>query len=871
MRKAILLLIGLCVIIVPLTAQSDDWYVGKPIKNIVFKGLENIDESELRGVVKPFLGEEFRDSLYLDLQSKLYALNYFEQFVANAVPGDDDWASVIIEFTVEERPIVDDIAIEGNRNIRNTDILDVILIKIGDMISKTKIRLDAQAIGDLYIERGYPDAQVEWAIEESEEENSAVIVFTIEEGSQTRVSTIQFSGNTFASSATLRRKLETKEQSLFSTGVFQENNIESDIMAIQDYYWERGYIDAEVVDVVREVAYNEDRDRNEMTITFYIEEGVQYTYGGMSFEGNTLFTNEELKELLHLQEGKILNMKTLDADYARVTDLYYNDGYIFNIIEREANKDQENRVVSYTINIVERGRAHIENLIITGTNKTKDYVVYREIPLEPGDIFSKDKVIEGIQNLYNTGYFTSVVPETPFGSAEGLMDLVFNLEEGKTTDINFGITFAGNTGAFPLIGFLKWTDHNFLGNGQEMSVGAEASALDQSIEFSFTEKWLAGRRWSLGGDFSFEHSLVQNVYQDILFPTNKGVPDPFDGHYVFSEDDTEYDSSTFDAGDPFPGIPSDDDIDEYNLVTDYRYAIQSGQSIPDSYKMEYHSFDFSLGVNTGYTHHSRVGRWGVGTGFRSSLGYVFYDETLFRPFDRAVMDNWRTWKFTNRLWVNLSWDNRDFVYNPTKGYYIGQSFTYTGGFLGGERDYIKSMTKADGFLTLVNVPVAEIWSFKLVLAAHTAFSMVLPQFSKTESGEWDWERDTTSEDLLYTDGMMVARGWPTRTYGEAMWDNWLEIRMPIVEQYLWFDLFFSMTGFWQDFSKLSSMHIDDYLFSFGGGLRLTIPGLPIGFYLAKRFKTVDGQVQWQRGNIFANEERESSGIDFVISFTYQLY
>ena len=164
-------------------------------------------------------------------------------------------------------------------------------------------------------------------------------------------------------------------------------------------------------------------------------------------------------------------------DFARLSDLYYNDGYIYNDIQLNEVRDKENNTVSYTLNIIEKGRAHIENIIIKGNVKTLDYVLYRELPMLEGDIFSKGKVIAGIQNLYNTGLFSTVAPETPYGSAEGLMDLVINVEEGKNTDIQFGVTFTGAAGEYPVAGFLKWNENNFRGRGQTLSIGTELSPI----------------------------------------------------------------------------------------------------------------------------------------------------------------------------------------------------------------------------------------------------------------------------------------------------------------------------------------------------------------------------------------------------------
>ena len=865
MRKALFFLTLISLVVLPasiLTAQ--EWYIDKPIVDIQFQGLDHFSFREIEGVTNPFIGKIFSDTLFWDLQSKLYALDYFEQLTPTAVAGDEEQNSVIIVFTVVERPLLDDIRIEGNSVVRRTDILEVILLKRSDVVTKTKVRQDEQAIIELYLSRGFPDIEVTSKTEQDAEENIIILTFEISEGKQTKVRTIQFSGNSFASENTLKGVMKSKEQSFFTSGLFEEKNLEQDRNGIERYYHDRGYIDAKVVNITREFEEAEE-DRNFLVITYYIEEGNQYTYGGTTFEGNTLFSDDDLAELLHQSVGNVINRTKLEADFVRITDLYYNDGYIFNVINRQEIRDEENKTISYVISIVERGRAHIENIIVRGNTKTEDYVILREIPLQVGDIFSKDKILEGLRNLYNLQYFSAVIPDTPEGSEEGLMDLVINVEEGKTTDINFGISFSAAGGDFPVMGFVKWVDKNFCGHGQELSVGTEISQIKQSLSFGYTEKWLTGRRWSGGVDLSFQREENSGAYQDILFPifsdedyaNGDAVPDPYDGHLVNP-----------DTGEPATAQQIADGV----AITDWEYARLQGDVIDPGYLMDYLSYDVSLGVNTGYTFHTPLGRFGTGTGLRTSLsrkGYEEeYEESLYRPFDPSIRDNIDSWKFENKLWLNLSWDRRDIIYNPTSGTYLGEQVSFVGGFLGGVKHYIRSTTKAQAYAKLLDFKIFEDSRFKLILALNSAFSIILPQFGKEEIY-------TDQNDLLYIDGMTTARGWSSAETGtgEALWDNWIELRMPVIEQYLWSDLFISGTGMWSKTDDLDDFSLDDFYFSMGGGLRLTIPGLPIGFYLVKRFSFADNNlssIQWQTGNVFASSE-EGSGLDFVISLTASMF
>jgi len=815
-RLVLAALLILCAL--PLSAQ-DEWYMGKPIADFIFVGLDTVAENELLPLVRPYIGAEFTLEVFWEIQETLYALDYFEAIEANAEPGDDARESVIIAFTVQEKPTVEEVAVEGNRRLRKAEILENVLIAPGDMVTDIQADLDAQAIMDLYLEKGYIDAGVEAVLEPGEEENTVVVKFLIREGSQTAIKSIIFSGNNFASEGTLRRQMKTKPQSLFSKGLFQELKFEEDQQRILDYYGERGFIDAKIEEVERSIERDEEQGKNYLIITIYIDEGQQWTYGGMGFQGNSIFADEQLQELVRQQPGSTLDKLRLEADTQRVADLYYENGYIFNIINREENRDPETQEIFYTIRIVETDRAHIENIIIKGNEKTKDYVITRELPFQEGDIFSKTKVLEGLRNLYNLQYFASIQPETPPGSAEGLMDLVINVEEGSTANINFGVMFA--PGDYPVSGMLKWEENNFLGKGQSLGVNAELSPQRVLIALSFEEPWLLGYRWLGGVSLSFEHANVPNVPQDIMFPVMQS-----------------------DEGNLFP--------DPYTSYDEYQSALEAGESIPSAYLMEYKLLKFSLGFNTGYRYYTPLGWLGVRSGISTSMERITYED-FYRPFAVELRDSKDKWNNVNKLGVTLFWDNRDFFLNPSKGFYIAQGVTFAHDFIDQKREYIRTDSTLEGFLTLVDVPVFENWNFKLVLAAHSSWSFILPQFGQEVA-------KTIVNDELYIDGWNIGRGWPLEKEFKTVWDNRLELRMPLAEQLIWGVFFLDgAVGAKEikdpyDPDNVDSLTfkaddaywlLDDFYFSIGAGIRFTIPQFPIRLYFAKRFRFKDGSWDWE--------------------------
>ncbi len=861
--------------------QELEWYVNKPIKDVTFSGLNHINPSELEGITSQFKGKTFSDTLFWDLQSKLYALNYFETFTANALPGNDEQTEVIIEFTVTERPLVDKIILSGNKSVNKNDIMDVILTKKDDILNKARIRMDTEAIKNLYTDEGYPDAEIENSISSADTNGLVDITFAIVEGSQTRIKNISFSGNTFASENTLKGQLKSKQQSFFTTGIYKESRIEEDKAALLKYYMDSGYIDAKILDVAVEEAEDDSEERNYVNITFYIEEGAQWKFGGFSFSGNTLFTDEELLKQVSSKPGSILNRTKLESDYMLISDKYYNDGYIYNTISRQETRNEQTKEISYKVTISELSRAHIENIIVKGNEKTKEYVILREIPLEVGDIFSKSAIMQGLNNLYNTRYFTSVIPEMPYGSESGLMDLVINVEEDNTTDIQFGMTFTSTESSLPIIGFLKWTDTNFLGEGNALSVGVELSTATQEVTFSWDDGWLFDQRISAGVDFSISHNLYSSVPQDVMYPIFDiddddnifVVPDPFDGHLVWASDasDNSYSAGEALTDAELTALEASGElqtlIDEGDVLTDYDYAVSQSETIGSEYLMSYESFDFSLGGNAGYSWHTPYGRLGVGTGASTTLSYAQYDSSIYRPYDKTIRDALDTWQFVNKLWTTASWDTRDLTYSPTKGYQIKETLTYTGGFLFGSRHYIKTKTDVDAYFKLFDISLSEEFNLSMVMGLHSQFSMILDQFYyDSSSGSWTTDTVATRSDLLYFDGMFIARGWGYNYDNKVLWDNVIDFTTPVAPGMLSWVNFFSSTAVWDEVSDLSGISLDDFYFSFGTGLQVDIPSFPISFFLAKRFNfDSEGTFQWQQGDLFAGDS-ETGGLDFVVSF-----
>ena len=811
--------------------QADDWFQGRPIRRIVFEGLINVSSFELDGITAPFINQNFTDDLFWDILGRLYALEYFETITPSALMADPAGSAVILSFEVVERPTVSRIVFVGNRSVRRNDLLDTILLSPNDVATQIRLRLDEQAIINRYHERGFPDVTVRTEVEPSGRSTVAV-TFHIEEGEMIAIDSFHFEGNTVFPDRTLQRQLSLRTRGLFQDGAFNEARLIADRHALTQFYHDRGFIDAQVIDVVQEL-HRDARGNNLMTITFKIYEGQLYTFGGVTFEGNHIFSDAQLSALIQSRVGEPANVRRIQADLMRVSALYFEHGYIFNSIEPIPIHDREEGTISFNMFIVERGRAHIENIFITGNQKTRDSVILREIPLQVGDVFSQARIMDGLRNLHNLQFFSAITPETPPGSVDSLMNLIIHVEEMPTIDLMFGFNFSGSADpdSFPVSAMARWNDRNFLGTGNMIGLELNAAFDTQSISALYTQRWLLGLPLSASFDFTFQRTSRRAAMNNSA---------PF-----------------FHGDEPF-AFP-----DGFNSFEEFESAFRIP---PDQYLMPYNQWRASFGVGTGYRWNTFLGNLGVGGGFRVGLVRNTFDNQLYRPFDPVLRERNNLWTPALSLWTSASLDRRDIFFDPSRGYYAFQRISWHGILPVEQEHYIRTDTRLQWFHTLLDIPVTDNWNFRAVLGLHTGLSFIFPQPG--------FDRPSVLEaNQLAVDGMFIGRGWTGefRRKGFALWDNWAEIRIPLAPGIIAWDFFFDAAGikrtpsdlftnFFSDDGSLAGSETFFMRFSVGGGLRFTIPQFPFRFSLARRFLYRDGQIQWAPGGI------GGSGWDFVVSF-----
>lgn len=755
--------------------NDDNWFWDRIIKEIEFEGLSNVKSSELIGITSSFIDRPFTEESYSDLLDRLYALDFFEDIVPYAKHHEKFTDDILLVFQVTELPIIKSIDFVGNKKIRNGELRERIKIKASDIFSENKVLNAERAIKYYYLEKGFSDSSVSYNV--SETSDGVIITFNINEGYNTVIKKISIVGNTLFSERMIKSKLASKEVGLLKDGAFQSSVLEQDKQTILDYYKERGYIDVSILDTKIETSTNEEKKLKELDITFYIQEGAQYTYQGLTIKGNEVFSTKELLSCEKLKIGSIYNDIKFQQGLMEIASLYMNNGYMSVSIVPIANKDTEHHTISYLLDITENTRAHVENIIIKGNNKTKEFVINREIPLVSGDVFSRDKILSAYRNLMNLQYFSNVIPEPQQGSEKDLVDVVFTVEEQSTTTLQFGMTFSQATDptALPISLFATWTNSNIFGEGKSISSSLTLSTAEQSLDFSYSQNWIGNLPISFTSSLSISHASS-------IALMNMWLP--------------------------------------------------NGSLNQNLYYMNYESFTTSLNNSLFRRLYTNYAIFSFGVGLTNSLSNNIYDENVYVPIDYTISHFANRWGLSNTVYLSGSIDNRDINYFPSKGWFLSERISWTGLIPKLERDfYFKTDTKLEGYFTLFDVPLFnEKWNFKLVLAGYTGFTGIFPVNNLGVS----------DSSKLYIDGMFNARGWNDvykTTKGLAMFSNRLELRMPIVPNVIGIDGFFDACAVKSTVGDMfTNLSIKDFYFSFGPSLRFLLPQFPLNLVFAWRFK-----------------------------------
>jgi outer membrane protein insertion porin family len=471
------------------------------VRSIEIKGNERVEGATIETYLPFRVGDSFEAGGIGDVIKTLYATGLFHEV-------DVRWEQGTVYIQVKENPLVNQVVVEGNKNVDTKVIKENIILKPRTVFTAAKAQRDAQLIKDMYRARGRFLTQVKPQII-GRDQNRVDVVYKVEEGEDTEISAIRFVGNKRFDDADLRQVIATKETAwwrfLGGNDNYDPNRMEVDKQLLRRHYLQHGYADFQVQSAVAELS----RDKKSFYMTFTLTEGARYDFGNISVQVNAEDENLNqlnLKQELTLKTGELYDASRVEENIEKLVETLGAKGFAFLDVQPELERHEVERKIDVAFAINPGPRVYVNRINIEGNTRTQDEVIRREMRLAEGDAFSSTKLQRSRDRINRLGYFSKADITRAETEEPDRLDLTVKVEEQSTGEFNIGAGFSTFEG---LLASADVRERNFLGRGQDVSVRFAVSELRQDFNFGFTEPYFLDQELAAGFDLFNEKTNLQ--------------------------------------------------------------------------------------------------------------------------------------------------------------------------------------------------------------------------------------------------------------------------------------------------------------------------------------------------------------------------
>ncbi len=459
----------------------------KNVTAVEVRGNKTISLATILSKIKTRVDQEYLQGVISDDLKRLYNTGYFSDVRVDREEFQDGFRVI---FHVVEKPVVGEITFSRLRYYKPKFLLKKISTKKGKFLDRKTLKDDIDVIKELYSKKGLSSVAIDVQEEADPVNNQVKLHFVIKEGPRLLVRQIHFEGNTTFSDKRLMRVVKSRRSGWFTSGHLKDQVVDEDVARLQSFYGKEGFIDARVT---KETVQGR---KGRIELTFTVVEGKRYYVEGVSVQGNSVVTQEEILDAMkEIRPGQVFSRDKLSLDIANVRTVYFDKGYIFAQVQDSTALHPETGKVMVRLDVFEGALAFVNKIKVQGNTRTRDIVVRREMRLYPGDRFDGAKLRRSKERLQNLGYFKDISYDTEDTDRSNYKDLIVQVEEAKTGSFNFG---GGYSTVDSLVGFVEIEQRNFdftnwptfTGGGQRLLFRTEASSQRNSFRLSFDEPWI---------------------------------------------------------------------------------------------------------------------------------------------------------------------------------------------------------------------------------------------------------------------------------------------------------------------------------------------------------------------------------------------
>jgi len=479
--------------------------VGRPIDRIQFRGNRKVEDDAIRINLASKVGATIDGNKLRDDIRAMWKMGFFSDVTVEAEIGPGGGA--IITFAVKEKPSVRKVLVDGAKDLGLDKINEVIDLERDAILDVAKVKQNREKIADLYVQKGYYLAAVDYEIKPVNEAEVDVW-FTVDERAKVEIRDVQFIGNKAVSDDTLRELIATRKGGALSflseSGTFSEEAFERDLVIISAYYWDHGFAAVKLGTPQLRLS----RDKRYMYLSIPIDEGPVFTIGEIKFKGKLVGDEALHRAKIRARPGDRFSRTVIAADRDRVSDYYMDQGYAYANILPMTQPDMGHHRISLIYEIESGKKAYFERINIRGNSKTRDKVIRREMKISEGELFSSTNLEASKRRINALGFFEKVDVSTKRGSSDELVEVNVEVSERPTGTFQIG---AGFSSVENFIAQAQISQNNLFGRGQTLALQAQLSSLRQLFLLRFVEPWFLDTSWTFAFDL-YNQSRVFNEF-----------------------------------------------------------------------------------------------------------------------------------------------------------------------------------------------------------------------------------------------------------------------------------------------------------------------------------------------------------------------
>jgi len=493
---------------------------------IIVSGNSRVDSAAIRSNASLSTGTQLNVHDIQTAIKALYATGQFEDVqIVCRLTAPANKATLVIQ--VRERPILASYRVIGADRVSPKDVKEKLAFATGGPVDPGKIAKAIASVDSLYGSNGYYLAHIK--ADSTIANGKLSIDFHIEEGRRLAISGIRINGNKNVSDEDIVAAMDTKPEGFLWTrnGEFDDATFASDLSEhIPELYGSRGFIDFRILKDTLIV----DRAKGKGLIDITVSEGPRYVVGNFEVLGNRRFSSEQIDAYYPFGKAQAptISQRTVglvrrsyvnppntfdaakwDDAQQKLAEAYNDEGYIYAqirpVTERVPSTDSV-RKVNLRWEIDERSPAIVNRIEITGNDYTHESCIREQIVLAPGQVFNRNYLIRSYQNIGNLNFFDTPMPapETRPSGDQGDVDIVFNVKEKRTGNVNFGASMGQGTG---LGGFIGLDQPNLLGRCKRAQVQWQFGRFINDFNTTYSDPNI--RQSRISGSLTAYHSRAR--------------------------------------------------------------------------------------------------------------------------------------------------------------------------------------------------------------------------------------------------------------------------------------------------------------------------------------------------------------------------